>query len=259
MSVDNVIFYFSGTGNSQYVAQELAQQIGDCRVEAIARYDTATEITAGRIGLVFPTYYWGLPNIVKKFIAEMQVTGQAYFWVAYTFGGYSGVTPHLAKKLLLRRGWTLGAAFGFQLPQNFILSTYRVPNEKTQMREFDKANGRFPLVAETIIKKHSYFEPEPLRFRPFHFVGYRLNASVEEKLSVKDKNFMVADSCNGCGLCAKGCPVQNIEMAQSIPMFQHHCEFCLQCLHACPKEAIDYQTQTRGRERYKNPKITALV
>jgi heterodisulfide reductase subunit A-like polyferredoxin len=49
-------------------------------------------------------------------------------------------------------------------------------------------------------------------------------------------------------------PVQNIEIFEKKPSFKHKCEFCLEGLHSCPIEAIDYRSVTRGRKRYRNPK-----
>ena len=197
----NIIFYFSGTGNSLYVAEKIAEKLGDCEIQAMVKFDFKQKITAERIGLAFPTYYWGLPNIVKDFIAKIQVSGSPYFFICYTYGGYSGVTMHMTRKLLKSREWELKSAFGFQLPQNFILSSFRVPKEEMQQEEFRKANQRFPDVAKIIFEKDTYFEPEPLHVRPFHFIGYRLNSKQSRQIPSKDSNFVISKACKGCGIC----------------------------------------------------------
>ncbi len=63
-----MILYFSATGNSKYAAARLAQATGQ---ELVFIPDC---IRSGRdtfadaaIGIVSPTYDWGLPSIVRAF------------------------------------------------------------------------------------------------------------------------------------------------------------------------------------------------
>jgi ferredoxin len=67
-----------------------------------------------------------------------------------------------------------------------------------------------------------------------------------------DLHFSVTPSCNGCMTCAKVCPANNIEMADSRPEFLHKCEHCLACLQNCPEAAIDYKNKTQGKPRYRH-------
>ena len=57
-----MIYYFSGTGNSLYVARHLADALGErlCPMTFPASTDDKV------IGLVFPVYGWGIPNVVEK-------------------------------------------------------------------------------------------------------------------------------------------------------------------------------------------------
>ena len=71
-----MIFYFSGTGNTRWIAQQLAEATGeellfipDEMKKGMMRY----ELKAGeRLGFCFPTHGWQPPRIVRKFIRKAQ-------------------------------------------------------------------------------------------------------------------------------------------------------------------------------------------
>ena len=70
-----MIFYFSATGNSKYVADRVAEatndytiSIVDCLKKQACDFDVTEE---NQVGIICPTYCWGLPNIVAEFLKKL--------------------------------------------------------------------------------------------------------------------------------------------------------------------------------------------
>ena len=61
--MSNIVYYFSGTGNSLAVARDLAHKLGETRIVSVADAikESAVELPYERIGFVFPVYYVSVP------------------------------------------------------------------------------------------------------------------------------------------------------------------------------------------------------
>ena len=46
------------------------------------------------------------------------------------------------------------------------------------------------------------------------------------------------DRCAGCGICAAGCPMQNIKIENGKAVASTQCTMCYRCISNCPKQAI---------------------
>ena len=65
-----MIYYFSGTGNSKWVAEELASKTSDVAENMIGKASTPS-IDSKSIGLVFPIHAWGMPEPVMDFVRRL--------------------------------------------------------------------------------------------------------------------------------------------------------------------------------------------
>jgi MinD superfamily P-loop ATPase len=53
------------------------------------------------------------------------------------------------------------------------------------------------------------------------------------------------------------CPVGNVTMNESKPVWSDHCELCLACRHWCPRKAIHFGNTAKGRRtQYTNEFVT---
>ncbi len=247
------IYYFSGTGNSLKVARDLAEQIEDCELVPMARLWQRQRIVAevDRAGFVFPLYFYGLPNIVLKFVEKIDLKKCSYLFVVITRGGSPGCAIHKMQNLLKDKGKTLDAGFKVNMPGNYI-PTYNIWSQQKQRKMFKKASEKVAYIAEVIRNNQREIKRDSIFFWP---ISTLINNRWLRGVSSKDEKFYADDNCTSCGICEKICPVDNIKLSEDRPRWQHRCQRCLACIHFCPEQAIQYGKKTAKRKRYHHPDI----
>ncbi|MDO5153666.1 MAG: EFR1 family ferrodoxin, partial [Eubacteriales bacterium] len=118
-----MIFYFSATGNSKYVADRIAAATGDktisitdCCKSVNFSFDEADKT----VGIVSPTYAWGLPIIVREFLQKLTLhTKPDYLWFAATYGTTPGETGRFAEDILNANGLSVSAKFSVKMPDTW--------------------------------------------------------------------------------------------------------------------------------------------
>jgi len=71
-----LVLYFSGTGNSKYIAKRIAEAIQENAVDLnmkIKENDTSPLQTGRDVIIVTPTYAWRIPKIVSEWIDKTEL------------------------------------------------------------------------------------------------------------------------------------------------------------------------------------------
>ena len=251
-----MVFYFSGTGNSQLAARQIAAELGD-RLVSINRCmkegKPGTFHSDRPLVFVAPLYAWRMPRVVEQWIRGTKFEGSrsAYF-VLTRGGGTGGNAAAYAQTLCTAIGLTYRGLASVQMPENYIALS-SAPSEEECAQMIRRAEPVFSALAQTIREGAPFPEaPVPLGGRflsgPFNPLYYRL--------AIHDRGFTVSDTCVSCGKCARRCPLNNIEMAGGKPVWKGHCTHCMACICGCPAEAIEYKSISKGKRRYDIYEIT---
>lgn len=241
-----MIFYFSATGNSRWVAGQLAELTGDelfnmadflreGRVPALPA-DTA------RVGVVFPIHSWYVPAPVLRFLSQLAVPASVYRYAVCTCG--DDVGRGLSR---LSRHFPLDAAWSVQMPNTYV-PMFDLDAPELARQKVADARTFLPAIAEAVVRKeHAWCVHEGGFPRCKTYVVYPLF----KHFCVKTKAFRVDNACISCGRCEQNCPVSAIRLVDGRPVWNKACIHCMACLHGCPVNAISYGAGTKKKGQYR--------
>ena len=242
-----MIYYFSATGNSAWVAQKLASQTGDLAVnmlDFLKNGEAAVFPGAGeRLGLVFPVHAWRPPRCVLDFVKTLRIPQGTFVYAVCTMGETAGNCIAFLQKQL-----PLNSAYSVQMPNNYILLGNR-DGEQRISNKLSAAEKRIVEISEGIQAGREEFQIK----RGILPALLTWGAGGLFNKFCGDRKFCVESSCTACGLCARLCAVNNIIIENGKPVWQGHCMHCMACLQNCPEKAIQYGRISKNRERYVCP------
>jgi ferredoxin len=262
-----MILYFSGTGNSKFVAEQMAKELGLSTLsipELVQKLDRGESIklTSETLGFVFPIYAWGPPKMVLDLITRLDyshVTPEYTFAVA-TCGEDTGKAMDILRKALGFKGIELHAIYSVKMPNNYC--TGSVLDTEERVRELIRnAKEKLPFMVADIkahINPVVQVNEGPLAWVKTYWINPLFNQQ-----AIRPQNFRALDSCTACGACEKICMTNNIHLTEQLgvmkPKWGKNCTFCLACINSCPVEAIQHGKKSANSGRYTFHDSAALT
>lgn len=248
-----LIYYFTGTGNSENVANwfcKKAEESGiECNIINIAEADrqnikppdnnTLIVFTSPIHGFNYPPV---MLNFIRRFpggknnIALMNTRAGMKIgkWVT---PGLTGIAFYLSALILKVKGYSIVGFKPVDLPSNWI-SLHPGLNDNTVKYLHEVNKKRVTDFAEKILAGKKHFRclweiVQDIAISPIA-LGYYLIGRF-----MLAKTYFASANCNGCDICLKKCPVQAIIKVNDRPFWTLNCESCMRCMSNCPEKAIE--------------------
>ncbi|AVM52440.1 flavodoxin-like protein [Bacteroides zoogleoformans] len=241
-----MILYFTGTGNSRWVAERLAEETKEKAINIAHLTEQKREITeklmkGESFGIIFPIHSWYAPRILIEFLQQIHLPHQTYRYAVCTCGDDAG------KGLQRLSGhFRLDAAWSVAMPNTYI-PMFELDDDTLCFKKIEEARIRISSIAKDILAQKHVWEVH--EGKAAWLKTYIVNP-LFNRFVIHSKGFRSDEGCTSCSACVNSCPMNNIRLQEKHPVWGKGCIHCMACIHICPHEVIQYKNSTRQKGRY---------
>lgn len=238
------ILYFISTGNSLYVAKKIGGKLYSIP-QAVKNKNY--HFDDDKIGFVFPDYGLCLPPYIREFLSKVTIKCD-YLFAIITYGVYKGA---IVSDLLDAPSWlNFDYINTIKMTENF-LPMFEMKEQINKTSNTDIEDKLYKIITD--ISQHKHSIPHDSFFNRFLTWSHKKRYPYHPGVGIT-QHFRIDPTCCGCGTCTQVCPVDNIKLPKSKPIFFTHCISCLACTQNCPQNAIRL-TNEKSKERFRNSNI----
>ncbi len=241
-----LVFYFTATGNSLYVARVLS-------LEPISIPQTLKngklDFEADEIGFIFPDFAASAPLMVREFIEKASFKAP-YIFSIITYGNYAANVCDWWNDFCKRHNVTNDYINTLLMVDNYL----PVFDMNEQMKMDKKIPENLTTIVRDIDARRQYIShveiDEQMQDLINHLQADHFPMQAERLLALNDA------ACVGCGICSTVCPHDNFTIGRNAS-FKGSCEYCLACVHACPQKALTLARGERNPQaRFRNENVS---
>lgn len=245
-----LMLYFSGTGNSEYIARRFSSLMhADCHsIEENADFNSLLAGT-DTVAVCYPVYGSLVPRIMREFVSDHRAGFKNKQLIIFcTQMMFSGDGARAFARLLPGCDSRVIYAEHFCMPNN-ICNFFLFPiREGERIRKKKSADRKIKSVCHNI--RHGIRKKRG--WNPFSTILGKTQNLFFPKIEEKARgSFHAGKSCTQCGLCVKCCPMHNLEIRSGRVIQKNNCTLCYRCVNLCPQKAATVCLSAKPRRQYK--------
>lgn len=246
-----MILYFSGTGNSLYIAKVLSKQLNTSAIHINDIQGDGTKIHDKYIGIICPVYFGDIPDVVRDFLENSHLDRFSYIYAIVTCGGTAGCALKSIQDILQRKKCHLSYAKVVKMPANSTIA-FRSP-VKYKLHYLSECKNLLTQISQDIKD-----EKTDIKACKSSLMGSLFHIKPLQKFGYHQFDIAIDNNrCNGCGICTEICPLNNISMDESGTYIGNNCAHCMACVHWCPVAAVTVRNKAVSvDDQYHHPDIT---
>ncbi|WP_455612507.1 EFR1 family ferrodoxin, partial [Bacteroides sp.] len=257
-----LVFFFTGTGNSLYIARELSGDGNEPVSMAQAIHAETNIYQADEIGLIFPTYGQVTPGIVQDFLSKVKLETK-YLFAVITYGNRCSNAADLFHKLAQSFHHEFDYVTTLLMVDNY-LPAFDMNEQKVIDKHIPEQLQRIKNDLVHLVNSVDSFTDEDVEWHNKLMQLMGLEGVQKPFVVEAEKLFEITDACNGCGICQQVCPKGNYHVSSNRSQCSGLCESCYACIQNCPHKAITLKPQpnfpfppeVNPQARYRNPNVS---
>lgn len=237
------LFYFSGTGNTKWVADRLKEKFSfyGAQLELVnIEKNPKPDLEGCDFFIIGTPIYAGCgPKIMDDFIANFPQNNDNLKCMIYsTQGADSACGAEIYRRLLEQKGYNVLIQSMIRMPNNFYFAFGREVTDEGRKAVLDNAKKKAKELAGSFMEGQRIYEPiSGVRV----FFGKMISKIYRRSMPNSAKHFESTKDCIKCGKCVRSCPKGNITMENGCVVFHSNCMMCLRCIQGCPANAVTYK------------------
>ena len=245
-----MVFYFTATGNSLYVAKQLDEE----RLSIPQEMNRENRhYKAERIGIVCPLFEFEIPSLVKDFIQDSEFEA-GYFYLVVTYGMHHGGVAERTQAWLQSIGKAADYVNTIIMHDNALIVFDMDQQRSVEVEK--QVDAHIDAIRNDIVARKAMIQHAPVDEIDFYqnFASWIKRTGPMYAFPL----YTVSESCVGCGTCTRVCPRGCIHLEDKRPVWDYsRCANCMACIQACPTKAIQFITvkEPNPDARYRNPHI----
>ncbi|WP_027307795.1 EFR1 family ferrodoxin [Caloramator sp. ALD01] len=245
------IIYFSGTGNTEFVAKLFKKAFEEKGYEMdLIEVTKQIKFKDDYSILVFGSCIHSevFPDVYMRWIDKNILNGNSRRCIVFsTQAAKSAAGANILSDTLKKRGFNVSIVEHIVMPNNFYVVAFGKDTKEEVKQKTKKAEELVYEIVDSFLKDIKKIKEVSEIRKRYGNLAYSFFKKYAKTWAMK-KISVDYDLCVKCLKCVSNCPTKNINFKDEIE-FQDKCICCQRCIHQCPVNAFKYKG--KHFEQYK--------